>query len=85
MTIRFQVLPGADPEDPPVPGPGDPPLDLAPQTTAGSCAAEDTSSSATRIACELGTLEGGADATIATTSPTWFRLAIGMELTARGP
>jgi hypothetical protein len=85
ITIRFTILQGTDPEDPPVPAPDDPPLELAPQTTAGTCAAEDTTSSRTAIACTLGTVASGAEATIAVTSPQWFRFSIGMELTARGP
>jgi hypothetical protein len=79
------VLPGTDPEDPPVPAQDDPPLELAPQTTTGTCTAEDTTSSATTIACELGTLASGAGATITLTSPEWFKLSISMELRARGP
>jgi hypothetical protein len=85
ITIHFTVLPGIDPEDPPVPAPNDPALELAPTTTAGNCAAENTTSSATAIACTLGTLASGADATITVTSPQWFRLSTRMELTARGP
>jgi hypothetical protein len=85
ITIRFTVLPGKDTEDPPVPAPDDPALELAPQTTAGTCVAEDTTSSGTAIACTLGTLASGAEATITVTSPQWFRLSIRMELTARGP
>jgi hypothetical protein len=85
ITIRFTVLPGKDPEDPPVPAPDDPALELAPKTTAGTCAAQDTTSSGTAIACKLGTLASGGEATITVTSPKWFRLSIGMELTARGP
>jgi hypothetical protein len=85
ITIRFTVLPGTDPEDPPVPAPDDPALELAPQTTMGTCAAEGTTSSATAIACTLGTLPSGAEATITVTSPQWFKFAIRMELRARGP
>jgi hypothetical protein len=82
FTIRFTILPGEDPEDPPMPGPDDPPLELAPQTTAGSCAATETTSSGATIACALGTLASGAVATVTVTSPQWFRFSIGMELTA---
>ena len=85
ITIRFTVLPGTDPEDPPVPAPDDPALELAPQTTAGTCAAQDTTSSGTTIACALGTLASGAEATITATSPRWFMLSIRMKLTALGP
>ena len=84
-TIHFTVLAGTDPEDPPVPGPDDPALELSPQTTAGTCAAEDTTSSSATIACTLGTLASGAEATITVTSPRWFKLSIEMELTALGP
>ena len=82
FTLRFTILPGEDPEDPPVPAPDDPPLELAPQTTAGSCAATETTSSGATIACALGTLASGAAATVTVTSPHWFRFSIGMELTA---
>jgi hypothetical protein len=85
VTIRFTVQPSDEPEDPPVPAPDDPPLELAPQTTVGTCVAEDTTSSSTAIACKLGTLAGGAEATITATSPQWFRFSIGMKLTTRGP
>jgi hypothetical protein len=85
ITIRFTVLPGKEPEDPAVPGPDDPALELAPQTTAGTCAAENTTSSGTTIACTIGTFASGEEATITVTSPRWFRLSIKMELTARGP
>jgi hypothetical protein len=85
ITIRFTVLPAEDPEDPPVPAPDDPALELAPQTTAGTCAAEDTTSTGTAIACSIGTLASGAEATITMTSPQWFRFSIRMELRTRGP
>jgi hypothetical protein len=83
FAIHFTVLPPLEPEDPPVPAPDDPPLELAPQTTAGTCAAEDTTSSSTVITCTLGTLTPGTEATITVTSPKWFRLSIEMKLTAR--
>jgi hypothetical protein len=85
FTVRFAILPGDAPEDPPVPGPDDPPLELAPQTTTGTCAVEGASSSTTTIACALGTLVGDGEATITVTSPRWFKFSIGMELVARGP
>lgn len=85
IAIRFTILPGTDPEDPPVPAPGDPPLELAPQTTAGTCAAVDTTSSRTTIACTLEQLASDEEATITVTSPRWFRFSIGMQLTARSP
>jgi hypothetical protein len=84
ITIRFSVLPGTDPEDPPVPAPDDPALELAPQTTRGSCLSEDTTSSATTIVCTLGRLASGAEETITVTSPQWFILDTEMTLTARG-
>jgi hypothetical protein len=83
-TIRFMVLPGKDPEDPPVPAPTDPPLDFMPQTTTGTCAAEDATPSSTAIACSLGTLASGAEETITVTSPKWFRLSTEMEFKAGG-
>jgi hypothetical protein len=84
-TIRFTILPGKDPEDPPVPPPDDPALDLSPQTTAGTCEAEDTTSSSTTIACTLETFASGTEETITVTSPQWFRFSIRIELTTRGP
>jgi hypothetical protein len=84
IAIRFSVVPGTDPEDPPVPAPDDPPLELAPQTTRGSCTSEDTTSSATTIVCTLGRLASGTEETITVTSPQWFILDTEMTLTARG-
>jgi len=85
FTIGFTVIPSPNPDAPPVPTPDDPPLELSPQTTAGTCTAEDTTSSATSMVCELGTLAAGTDATVTVTSPQWFNLSVQMELTARGP
>jgi hypothetical protein len=83
FSIRFTVLPGKDPEDPPVPDPGDAVLALSPQTTAGSCVVEEASSSTATLACALGTLSPDQEATVTVTSPQWFRFSVGMELTAQ--
>ena len=83
FTIRFTVLAGTDPEDPPVPGPGDPVLELAPQTTMGTCETEDATPSQATISCAIGTLGSGVLTTITVTSPQWFKLSIAMDLTAR--
>jgi hypothetical protein len=80
LTLDFTILPNKEPEDPPVPPPGDPPLDLAPQASTGTCATADATSSTATISCELGTLESGAEMTITVISPEWFRYSVEMHL-----
>jgi hypothetical protein len=60
ITIRFRVVEGTDPEDVPVPDPGEPALELAPETTKGTCATDGATSSAATIDCTLGRLTSGA-------------------------
>jgi hypothetical protein len=83
FTIGFTVIASPNPDAPPVPGPDDPPLELAAQTTQGTCTSEDTTSSATSVVCTLGTLAVSAEATVTVTSPQWFNLDTDMKLTAR--
>lgn len=80
--IAFQVRAGTDPEDPPVPSEGAPPLQMSPQTTVGQCSEASATPSQTAVRCDMGTLEGGAEALITVVSPDWFRLSVIVTVTA---
>jgi hypothetical protein len=82
VSITFQVEPGPDPEDPPVPGEDAQPLMMSPQTSQGQCAEEGTTPSRTTVRCELGVLEGEAEATITVVSPDWFKFSVAVTVTA---
>jgi hypothetical protein len=82
VSITFQVLPGPDPEDPPVPGEDAPPLMMSPRTSQGQCAEEDTTQSRTTVHCELGALEDEGEALINVVSPDWFKLSVDVTVTA---
>jgi hypothetical protein len=82
VAITFQVLPGPDPEDPPVPGEGASPLVMSPQTSHGQCSEEGATPSRTTVHCELGTLDAHAEAPITVVSPEWFKLSVAVTVTA---